>query len=360
MGYWPRPDRISATNAICGVVMAGIELNLDSATPEQLAAAFEELDGSATAPEVKEPENPAPAAPAAGTQEKNEPAEAAGSTQSEAAGQGDEPDPAGVGTKDGKHIIPYTVLKSERERANRAEELVKEAQQRVAALEEQLKAGQGANNGESARTEPKAPNVNDLSPDDLEALKEDFPTVYKAVMASLATAAALEAKLKPVEQAVNDDAQERARTVTENVQDAIDSVPKLAHIQASDAKAFELAKTFDAALRQQDAWADKPLAERFAKVIEMVEATQGAIALPGAKPAPQIDAAALKAAAQATAAKAAKAGRTDVPTSLSEFAAGTPAAQDELEAATQMTHQQLAEKMSTMTPEQMDAYLLNL
>lgn len=339
----------------------GIELDLNnlSDNPEDLQKVFEQLEagGEPTAAAPKEPE-PAPKEPEK-AQSNDDPA----NKEPQKAEQGlsdNEDDAAGVATKDGKHVIPYSVLKSERDRASRAEQIAREAQERVAALEAQLKAGnQGANNGEGARTDPQQPTASDLSAEDLEALKEDFPTVYKAVMASMAAAKALETKLQPVEESVRSAEAERERSATETVQDAIDSVPKLAHIQATNKDAFELAKQFDATLRTQSAWANKPLSERFAKVAEMVESAIGPIDLPGSKQASP-SAEDLAKAAKAKAEQDAKASRTNVPTSLSEFPAGQHAAQDEREAAEQLTHQQLAEKFAGMNADQMDAYFRSL
>ena len=339
----------------------GIELDLNnlSDNPEDLQKVFEQLEagGEPTAAAPKEPE-PAPNEPEK-AQSNDDPA----NKEPQKAEQGlsdNEDDAAGVATKDGKHVIPYSVLKSERDRASRAEQIAREAQERVAALESQLKAGnQGANNGEGARTDPQQPTASDLSAEDLEALKEDFPTVYKAVMASMAAAKALETKLQPVEESVRSTEAERERSATEAVQDAIDSVPKLAHIQATNKDAFELAKQFDATLRTQSAWASKPLTERFAKVAEMVESAIGPIDLPGSKKASP-SAEDLAKAAKAKAEQDAKASRTNVPTSLSEFPAGQHAAQDEREAAEQLTHQQLAEKFAGMNADQMDAYFRSL
>ena len=339
----------------------GIELDLNnlSDNPEDLQKVFEQLEagGEPTAAAPKEPE-PAPKEPEK-AQSNDDPA----NKEPQKAEQGlsdNEADAAGVATKDGKHVIPYSVLKSERDRASRAEQIAREAQERVAALESQLKAGnQGANNGEGARTDPQQPTASDLSAEDLEALKEDFPTVYKAVMASMAAAKALETKLQPVEESVRSAEAERERSATETVQDAIDSVPKLAHIQATNKDAFELAKQFDATLRTQSAWANKPLSERFAKVTEMVESAIGPIDLPGSKKASP-SAEDLAKAAKAKAEQDAKASRTNVPTSLSEFPAGQHAAQDEREAAEQLTHQQLAEKFAGMNADQMDAYFRSL
>jgi hypothetical protein len=338
--------------------MAGIEFDLNTTDPEQLAAVFNQLESGET-PVIKEPETPDPAPAATDEQTKNDPA----SKEQQEAKQGQtEPEqvPQGVATKDGKHVIPYSVLKSERDRASRAEQVAAEMQERVKALEAIQSGNQGAKQGESARTDQRQPTVSDLSPEDLEALKEDFPTVYKAVMASMAAADRLQAQLAPVEETVRNAEAEQARSAQETVQDAIDSIPKLAHIQASNKEAFELAKQFDANFRTQSAGADKPLTERFAKITEMVESALGPIDVPGSKPTSQANAEDLKKAAIAKANASAKATKTDVPTSLSEFPVGQHAAQDEREAAEQLTHQQLAEKFSSMSAEQMDAYFQTL
>jgi hypothetical protein len=331
-----------------------LDLNNLPANPEDLMKVFEQLEAG------EEPKAPEPEPELEKSEQTEENPQDQNQQKAEQGQSEPEGEPAGIATKDGKHVIPYSVLKSERDRASRAEQLATEMRERVAALEAAVQASsQGANNGESARTEAQEPTVSDLSSDDLEALKEDFPTVYKAVQAAMAKAAQLEAKLQPVEDSVRSAEAEQARSATETVQDAIDAVPKLAHIQATNTDAFELAKQFDATLRTQPAWAGKSLSERFAKVTEMVEAALGPIDLPGAKPASQ-SAEDLKAAAKAKADAAAKASRTNVPTSLSEFPVGQHAAQDEREAAESMTALQLAEKFSSMTPDQMDAYFRNL
>lgn len=337
--------------------MAEATLDLNTTDPVELAKAFEQLE-SGTTPEVKTPEPaPDPAPDNVQTKETKQPDQPA-DTQGQ---QDQDKDPDGVLTKDGKHVIPYSVLKSERDRASRAEQLAREAAERVAALEAQVKqATEGAKTGESARTEQVQPNVSDLSAEDLEALKEDFPTVYKGVMAAMSHAKALEAKLSTVEQSVRNSEATQARSAQETVQDAIDSVPKMAHIQATNPEAFDLAKQFDASLKVQAKWADKPLTERFAKVAEMVEAALGPIELPGQQTSSQPSAVDLKAAAKAKADAAAKASRTAVPTSLSEFPAGQHAAQDEREAAESMTHLQLAEKFSRMSADEQDAYFRTL
>lgn len=277
---------------------------------------------------------------------------------------------AGVATKDGKHIIPYSVLKSERDRAARAEQIARNAEERLAALQAQLAAGsQGANTGEGARTEQQAIAASDISDTELESIKDDFPVIYKAIKASMAKQQALEGQLRPVEERVRMTQAEREREAAQTVQEAIDAVPKLAHIQASNHGAFELAKQIDATLRTQAAWADKPLNERFSKVVEMVESAIGPIDLPGqaqaqsqapeqSKASPSAEE--LMKAAKAKAAQAAKVAGTHVPTSLSEFPAGQSPVTNEREAAEQLTPQQLYTKFAGMSADQMEEYLQSL
>ncbi|NSX14955.1 hypothetical protein HTY52_12805 [Cupriavidus taiwanensis] len=349
-------------------------MEFDLNDPEQALKAFEaDLNGQTSelpaggasdpgkvAAEAKDAQEAADAAAAA---EAAAAAQAA-STQKQGAAAGettqdDESDAEGVLARDGKNVIPYSVLKGERERAARAEELARNAEAQIAELKAQLAAGnQGATPGESARTAGAAPEAEALSEEELEAIREDFPTMYKALRAQQATIAALQTKLQPVEQ----EREQRVRTEAEEraiaVRDAIDATPKLAHIQATDQKLFAAAQRFDAVLREDPDWAGKPLAERFAHVVTLIETTHGAIEIPGAKPPTaqktpdQLKQEAL-AAAQATA-------KGTVPTSLSDFPAGSPPAQSETQALEAMSQAQLADKFARMSPDQVDAFLSNL
>ena len=258
-----------------------------------------------------------------------------------------EADAAGVATKDGKHVIPYTVLQGERERARRAEQLLQQAEQRARELEAQLTSGQQANSGEGATTDPDTYG-DDIDADDLAALEEDFPTVARAVKAAMKRAEQLAQSINPVQQRFQQQEQESQDKQRNEVQDAIDAVPKLAHIQANDKDAYEMAVQFDMMLRNRPEWTDKPMAERFQKVIEMVESSGITIDMPGG--------ASLKEAAQAKAAQSAKAA-AKVPVSLSDIPSGEAPAVNEHEAIEQMTPLQLAEKFAGMTPDQMEAYL---
>lgn len=339
-----------------------IDLNNIPDTPEAALALLAQIEAGGE-PTASTPAPAAPAVAAAPVEVVKAASEPSTETQTGAAPSDEQA--AGVATKDGKHVIPYSVLQSEREQKTRATQLAQEMADRVRTLEAALAASaNGANPGAAARAaEAATAQAPAMSDADLEALKEDFPTVYKALQASMARSDALEAQLR--EQAGFKQEIEAAsqRDVQDTVQEAIDSHPKLAHIQANDQAAFMLAQQFDETLKAHPAWADKPMAERFAKVIEMVEQTNGAITVPGGQPKPQqqtTNAADLKVAAKAAAAAQATAGKTNVPTSLSEFPVGDPPAQSETQALEQMSTFQIAAKLSRMTAEQQDAYFATL
>jgi DNA-binding ferritin-like protein len=341
--------------------MSGIQVDLDniSDNPEELAKAFEQIEsGDPAGDESAAPDTGGAAETKTDGKEPEKVDQQAANAAREDQG---ESNAAGVATRDGKHVIPYSVLKSERERASRAEQMLNEMKERVASLEGLVRSGSetAKDDGAPASTSD-APPAGDFSDADLETLKDDFPTVYRAVRAAMARATQLEAALKPIKDNAEATEAERARSTAESVQEAIDSVPKLAHIQANNAEAFELAKQFDRTLREQAAWRDRPMSERFQKVTEMVEAALGAIDVPGAAQGSQTNTGDLSAKAKAKAAAAAKGSRSDVPNSLSEFPAGQHAAQDEREEAQNLTPVQLADKFSRMSSDQLDEYFNKL
>lgn len=329
--------------------------------PEELLRMFNDFEGGEAASPKDEP---AASLTAEDNPETNDSAQAVNNEEKDQGQQDNtsEQEPEGVATKDGKHIIPFSVLKGERDRAARAEQLANEANQRIAELEEKLKAGTPqAKTGESADTNDSIQGIDNLSDEELETLKEDFPTVYKGVMMALSVSKDVASKLKPVEESVRGDQEARQRSAADEVQEAIDSVPKLAHIQANNPELYELAKQHDAILRGQSQWQDKPMSERFKKVVELVEASTGqTVDLPETHKTNSMSAAELAKAARNKAAAEAAANKSIVPTSLSEFPAGRHAASDEHSAATEMNHLQLAEKMAGMTQAQMDAYFDSL
>lgn len=331
--------------------MSGIQFDESITDPEQLAALFQQLEsGNAPAEEVNKQETKGPEDPPKNEGETKQPEDKTAE---------EEKQPDGVSTKDGKHIIPYSVLQENRERARKAEEELAETKRRIAELEAKAGAAQseGVKNEEIAAPQ----NLEGLSVEELETLKEDFPITHKAWQSINAQLEALKAQLAPVRDTVERQKIDAERTVQEQVQEAIDANPKLAYIASQQGPEFELAKNFDNALKNSPAWANKPMSERFAKVVEMVEAANGQINVPGVKSDPPSKSQEeLKAEAQERAKQLAKQNKTSVPSSLSDFPAGQPVSIDEKDAIENMTPLQLAAKFGSMKPDDLEAYLQNL
>jgi hypothetical protein len=327
-----------------------IELMQGDLTPSDALKMLEELESGIE----PEPDPKTEAAPPAASEAPAAAKEAEAPPEPEV-----EQEPQGIATKDGKHVIPYSVLQSERNRAAAAERELQATLAKIAELEaRQTDPKPAANNGAAAPTEEQ---LAELDPETLAELEQDFPTIValhkiaesknKALQAQIE---ALKAKLDPLENLTRQEQANREQQRAQTVQEAIDAVPKLAHVQASDPDAFAMAQQFDSTLRERPEWADKPLSERFAKVVELVEAARGEIQLK--QPAASSEPANLK---QAAAAKLKDSAEKAVPTSLSQFPAGEPVATDEASAIAALSHAQIAEKFARMTPAQMDAYLNN-
>lgn len=161
--------------------------------------------------------------------------------------------PAGVASKDGKHVLPYAALKGARDetRAERTARAAAEAERDSLKQQlEDLKAGKKTDS-----------SVDELSQADLDAIAEDFPALAKVAQAAKTAQAEL-ADLKAKTAAAP--AAKEAEPTDDPVQDAIDSVPMLAEWQAVDATKFARAVQHDKVLQDSPKWKGKPLAERFA------------------------------------------------------------------------------------------------
>lgn len=346
---------------------AEFDINNIPNNPQDLLSAFNQLEsgGDGAKPDDPKPDDSKNEEKPKGEQENDadhsgKQDEGGKKTENDQVGNQDEPD--GVATKDGKHVIPYSVLTNARDKAAKAEQMLQDALQRVAELEAKQKTeNPGTNTGDTARANDQDQSEEELSEEDLNQLKEDFPTVFKAYKAAMAKTRQLESKLNPVEQSVRNIQEQEERGVAEEVQAAIDSVPKLAHIQATDKDAFKLACDFDAVLRNQESWKDKSFKDRFTEVVGMVEKALGkTIDIPVTHKNNSMSADEMAKAAREKAESEVKANKSSVPKSLSDFPAGDPAAQDELSAVENMTPIQLAGKLAKMSPQQMDEYFQSL
>jgi hypothetical protein len=221
---------------------------------------------------------PAPAAaPAPQPQGETAPAESS-ATPAAAETTQPEPAPAGVATRDGKHVIPYTVLEQERQQRRDAEKRAAEMQAEL----QRLKEAGATSQQQSAAIESM------FSAEELEELAEDAPAVkklhdaYTALAAKVkADEAAKEAERAARQQAVQDESQDVAAA---QANAALASLPLLTKWRDAGGGLWQDAVALDKHLVNDPVWAAKSMTERFAEVQSRI-ATQYGIPIPGT-PAP--------------------------------------------------------------------------
>jgi len=265
--------------------------------------------------------------------------------------------PKGVQARDGDHIIPYSVLERERDRASRAEATAK-------ALAEQL---QSLQSGKTVEAQAPA-NAGNLTEEDLAQLDTDLPGVAKVIRAQMAAIEAMQGTIHTLQQENEIEQQNRQAAALDQTEAAI--------MANADLKAWRDAATrkdnpdplmwnraagLDEVLRDDPDWKDQPLATRFAKVVESMRSLYGvpAAATPTppapVPPAPQ-PATDLKQVADAKL----KAEPAPVPTTLSDIPGGAAPAQSDIETIENTSAVALGQKFLSMSPDQMDAYLARI
>ena len=273
-----------------------------------------------------------------------------GATQDAAGAQGE----AVVQARDGKHVIPYQVLQQERERAIRAEQMVRDLTTKLE--QDQAAAQQG-----------KATKSLDLDqivdPQLLEQLREEAPDVARRMDNLIDLAKSLSEQVdagRPAAEEAETARREQQVQALVSVEDAIQSIPKLAHLRDSAPEQFSEVAAIDTMLRANAAWKDKPLPERFDAALRMYEAGHGAIELPSqankaaatqqpADPAARVAQAVAKATADASG-----------PSTLSDIPGGQPAAVSEADAIAALSGSALTDRFMNMSPDEIEAQLARL
>jgi hypothetical protein len=321
-----------------------------AANPDALAnMTDEQLDALANAP----------AAPEA-NQESGEingsvPPSTASQPATSAAPTGTETPPAvdakGVQAKDGTHVIPYSVLERERDRAVRAEATAN-------ALSEQLKQLQ---DGKTPTAKADA-NAVALTDDDLAQLDQDLPDVAKAIRAQMSMIQALTGTVQSLQQEQEVQQNVKQQSVQDEIEAAITGNPDISawrhaaqNQETPEPLMWNRAADLDAVLRSDPAWMDRPVAERFAKVAETIKTLYGA---PSTAPSAPPSTATLQAKADAALAGAAKAG--GLPLSSSDIPGGAAPPVDEAAALMDKSGPELTAAFMSMTPEQIEAKLSRL
>lgn len=263
--------------------------------------------------------------------------------------------PKGVQAKDGQHIIPYSVLERERDRASRAE-------QTAQALADQL---QKLQSGTATAATADATAVQ-LTDDDLAQLDTDLPGVAKVIRAQMQMIEKLTGTVQTLQhgqESQQTSAEQQRRDEEEAAIAANENLTALRSTMGEDPKAQarwnRVVDTYQS-LREDPELFALDTASLINKAEQSVAAIYGPVvksettpATPAAKPTEESQAAALKQAADA----ALKAQPGTVPTSLSDFPGGTPPAQNDIETLSNASPVQLGQKFMSMSPDQIESYL---
>ena len=309
---------------------------------------------------AKEPQKPEPAK----TDEKTGTDQATGA-EAQKDGQATEEGAAsgagktqGVQAKDGNHIIPYSVLERERDRAARAEATARALADQL----EKLQSGKPAATGEETEAVQ-------LTAEDLTQLDTDLPSVAKVIRAQMKAIEQLTGTVQTLQQENEIAQNSRKSAAQDETESAIQGNPDiLAWRDAANRKdnpdplMWNRAADLDAVLRNDPVWRDRPLAERFAKVADSIKTIYGAPAAPAAteKPAAPQPATPQKADLKQVADAALKAAPAATPSTLSDIPGGAPPAQGDIETLENASSVALGQKFMRMSQDEMDAYFSRL
>jgi hypothetical protein len=271
-------------------------------------------------------------------------------------------EPKGVLAADGKSVIPYSVLAGERQKNAQLNTAVGELTQVVNDLTATVESLQKGGEGKAPPSDAAIEKVRET----IEKAREEAPWLAETLEAMLA---GFDTKVKALNDRIETLTSARAQEETEiqndvrrEVTTAIDQVPVLAHLKASNPEAFATARAFDDQLKALPAWEGRPMVERFRKVAELTVAALGEDIVP----------AELRVAPQPAAKPQAKAGLTDAEvkaaaqgklkenpgvTTLTDLPGGASPAQTEEESLENISVQDLHRKFEKMSPDQIAAYV---
>lgn len=247
-----------------------------------------------------------------------------------------EKEPDGILTKDGKHVISYDVLKTEREQRQQA---IREAQELRDEVE-RLK------NGTQAQ---QAMALSSMTEEQLAELKEYFPAQYEAIVSQQASIQAAQQKLASYEQQEAKRQAEAAQKVALNVQEEIDNNPTLSHWQRNEPDVWAKCVDLDNQLRADPKTASLSMTERFEKVARAMSQIYGS-------PIKEAETTTPPSPAPKTPGKAAASAKPPI-NSLSDIPGGEAPEASEQSRIEDMDSVELGNMLMKMTPEQQTAFL---
>lgn len=269
---------------------------------------------------------------------------------SEGSSDSDEGKP--VETADGKHTIPYSVLKGEREARKEAQrELEELRKQNPGETTPQSEGGQGHGDGTGDSGTSTDPNAYDW-----DQIAEEYGDEYARMMRErVEREAELEKRLQRAEQHMQRQQQAEQAQEQETVQGAIDTLPTLASWQSQDPAMFEAAKAIDSKLAQDPEWKGASYSERFAEVVRRLRPDAAELQGSGGSSGGGSDKSSQRGSGGSS-------DQAPPPTSHSDTPAGgaPPDARSEVERLQDADATEIEARMETMTPEQQEEFLAGL
>lgn len=190
---------------------------------------------------------------------------------------------APVEAADGKHTIPYNVLKNARERASEFKELYEEqiaSNELLAAKLDKLtsafQAGKNVNPDEVAKVQEQVNSAVEIDPDYYaNEFGEEIGALARALQQQMERNNTLASELEGVKKFSSAVASERQNDIVSAVEEAISSVEDLVDWREKAPEAFDRAVAFDDMLKADPRYAGMPLNQRFAKAAQMTRAYYG-------------------------------------------------------------------------------------
>jgi hypothetical protein len=207
-----------------------------------------------------------------------------------------------VYAKDGVHTLPYSVVEGLREQVKQLSEQLAEVKK----------------TGDTTNLQA----IPEYSTEDLELIKEEMPEIAAALQALTDERKTLNDKLADYARKEEEAKETEKLAAAKEAQAAIDSIPKLAHIQANDPAMFAEAVRIDQQLSGIAANKTLTLEQRFAKAVSIVEAMFGEVVV-GVPEEPSATVVEKPLPAKA---------EPPIPNSLSDLPAGSPPVHDPLAA----------------------------
>lgn len=267
---------------------------------------------------------------------------------------------SGVSTKDGKGVIPYSVLKGARERANQVEQQNDMLRKQLGEMTQRLDTPATA--AETAKTTDEVDAQIASMREQADQLKTDFPELAGLFDGQLKMLVGLRHQLSEMAENHATERQEREATaqaeIAETMQEAIDGNPTISAWKEKAGPEWAAAIEMDNLLRTKPEYADKSFADRFTKVVNMVRAMNPefeAVETLASDTKPATVPASVESKPQA----AASVKRPPVH-SLSDIPGGVLPAAGMREQIEEMSASALGNKFMNMTPEQINDQLASL